>query len=259
VDFEDTMAALPLRSIMVRRLSAASLALAAAGCGARSELAVPDAGCAPLDIGIFGKPGAYDKGDFDQWLVASGAGVQRLLTTPDEPLTEATLAPFDVVVLDWLRRDYTPAEAAALAAWITAGGGVVSMSGFDNVTTDDWHANSLIAPLGVAYGGPLLDGPVTDLAPHPITAGLTSVVFEGGFAIIDLGGSASTRTPIAFLSTAGGTVTVGEAIELANGRAFVWGDEWIEFFSRQPLFPPQLWMQAFAWVSPKSCALRPPR
>jgi hypothetical protein len=244
---------------MVRRLCAAALALAAAACGARSELEAPAAACTPLGIGILGKPGAYNPGDFDRWLVASGAGVQRLQTTPDEPLTEATLAPFDVVVLDWLRRDYAPAEAATFAAWVTAGGGALSMSGYDNAAADDWHANSLLAPLGVAYGGPLLSGPVTDFAPHPITAGLTSVVFKGGYAVSDLGATASARTPIAFLSTAGGVVTVGQAIELGDGRAFVWGDEWIEFLSMGALFPPRLWVQAFAWLSPaKKCALTPP-
>jgi hypothetical protein len=244
---------------MVRRLCAVCLALAATACGARSELPEPDVVCTPLEIGLLGTPGAYASGDFDQWLVASGAGVRRLQTTPDEPLTDATLAPFDVITLDWLRRDYTPAEAATFAAWVTAGGGVMSMTGYDNVPTDDWHANSLLAPLGVAYEGPLLNGPVTDFAPHPITAGLTSVVFEGGYAISDLGGAASTRTPIAFLSMAGGDVTVGEAIELGEGRAFVWGDEWIEFLSMKPLFPPRLWVQAFAWLSPpKRCRLTPP-
>jgi hypothetical protein len=244
---------------MVRRLCATFLVLAAAACGARSELRDEAATCTQLDIGIFGNPGAYSSSDFEQWLMMSGASVQRIQTTPGEPVTAATLQPFDVVVLDWLTRDYTTSEGATLAAWVAAGGGVASMSGYDAVTTDDWHANSLLAPLEIAYSGPLLSGPITDLATHPITAGLTSVVFEGGYAISDLGGHASTRTPIAFLPAAGGEVNVGYAIQMGTGRAFVWGDEWIEFTAKGSMFPPQLWVQMFAWISPASkCALTPP-
>lgn len=245
---------------MVRRFCAIFLVFTAVGCGARSELIGPDWGCTELAIGVFGNPGAYDSSsDFDEWLTRSGAGVQRIQITPGEPVTEATLEPFDVVVLDWLTRDYTASEAATFAGWVADGGGVMAMTGYDNVITDDWHANSLLAPLGVAYSGPLISGPVTDLAAHPITDGLTSVVFEGGYAISDLGGESSTRTPIAFLPAAGGKVNVGYAIQMGAGRAFVWGDEWIEFLSKGSSFPPQLWVQAFEWLSPAStCALRPP-
>jgi hypothetical protein len=244
---------------MMRRFCAALLVLTAAGCGARSELWTPAADCTPLNIGIFGNPGAYSGPEFPQWLLTSGANAERLQTTPDEPLTEATLEPFDVVVLDWLTRDYTASEAATFAAWVRDGGGVVSMTGWVNVIADDWRPNSLLAPLGVAYSGPLISGPVTDLAEHPITDGLGSVVFEGGYAISDLGGQASTRTPIAFLPAAVDKVTVGYAIEVGTGRAFVWGDEWIEFSGQGSMFSPQLWVQMFEWIAPaKKCALAPP-
>ena len=144
---------------------------------------------------------------------------------PTAPITAATLMPYDVVILDWLTRDYTSAEAAALASFVSQGGGVISMSGYDNVTTDDWHANSLLAPLEVAYSGPLLNGPVTTFAMHATTAGLTSVTLDGGYAITDLGGTASTRTPVAFLPnpSGAGSVTVAYAITMGSGHAFVWG------------------------------------
>jgi len=137
-------------------------------------------------------------------------------------------------------------------------GQLVSMSGYDNNTTDDWHANSLLAPLEVAYDGPLLNGPVTMFATHPITMGLTSVTFNGGYAIADLGGTASTRTAIAFLDPSGSQVNVGYAIQRGKGHAFVWGDEWIEFdseWSSQPQIP-QLWLQVFSWIAPANrCTL----
>ncbi len=217
--------------------------------------------CSQLNIGILGKAGSNASSNFQSWLQKSGTTVQRIQTTTGQPLTAATLQPFDVVILDWLPRDYTTAEAAILATWISAGGGVASMSGYDNNTTDDWHANSLLAPLGVGYGGPLRSGPVTDFATHPITAGLTSVTFNGGYAVSDLGGSASSRTPIAFLADPSGKVTAGFAVQMGAGRAFVWGDEWIEFDSEWSTLPAikQLWVQIFGWVAPTNkCALVPP-
>jgi hypothetical protein len=139
------------------------------------------------------------------------------------------------------------------------------MSGYDGVTTDDWHANSLLAPLQVAYAGPLLNGvigSVTTFAAHPITTGLTSVTFAGGYAITDLGGAIGTRVPIAFLPDPAdaGVVPVGYAITMGSGRAFVWGDEWIEFDSEWSMLPEikQLWIQVFAWISPiHRCNLKP--
>jgi len=234
-------------------------ATACSACGARTELEDEAETCAELDIAIFGHPGAYGSSEFEQWLMKGGATVKRLQKSPGEPITAATLRPFDVVVLDWLARDYTPSEAKTFAEWIAAGGGVISMSGYNGVTTDDWHANSLLAPLEIAYSGPLLNGPVTDLALHPITTGLTSVVFKGGYGISDLGGGASIRTPIAFLPADSGDVNVGYAIESGSGRAFVWGDEWVEFISQGSMFPPQLWVQGFTWISPSNkCTLTPP-
>jgi hypothetical protein len=245
--------------MMRRSLAALLLLLTTAACGARSELLDPASACTQLGIGILGNPGAYSGADFEQWLITSGATAERIQTTADEPLTAASLEGFDVVVLDWLTRDYSASEAATFADWVTAGGGVVSMTGWDNVVADDWHPNSLLAPLEVAYSGPLLNGPVTSLAKHPITKGLTLVVFNGGYAVSDLGGDASTRTPLASLATDEGDVNVGYAIKMGKGRAFVWGDEWIEFPSKGSDFLPQLWVQGFGWIAPSHrCLLTPP-
>ncbi|HEX2673425.1 MAG TPA: hypothetical protein VHM25_21235 [Polyangiaceae bacterium] len=222
----------------------------------------PDAGseCSHLNIGILGNPGARASSNFQQWLVASGTSAQRIHTTSNEALTSTTLQLFDVVVLDWLTRQYTADEAAIFANWVSAGGGVVSMSGYAN-TASDWNANSLLAPLQVAYGGSLLTNPVESFAVHPVTAGLTSVTFTGGYAVSDLGGSASTRTPIAFFSDSAKT-TVGVAVQMGKGRAVVWGDEWIEFDSEWSTLPqiPQFWVQVFAWIAPvHKCELSPPK
>ena len=98
-------------------------------------------------------------------------------------------------------------------------------------------------------------------ATHPVTAGLTAVTFSGGYAVSDLGGSASMRTPIAFLP---GTpeVDAGVAVQLGKGRAIVWGDEWIEFDSEWSTLPQiaQFWVQLFGWIAPMNkCELTPPK
>ena len=209
-----------------------------------------DASCAQLNIGILGNPGSNSASDFEAWLQARGTSVQRFQTTADTPLTADALQPFDVIVLDLPPRDYTADEAAIFAAWVSAGGGVASMSGYHNDTSQDWRANSLLAPLGIAYSGQLVWGPVTQFAAHPITVGLTSVTFTGGYGISDLGTAGSTRTPIAFVSDN----PVGYVVQMGQGRAFAWGDEWIEFDSEWSSMPqiPQLWLQVFKWIAPPS-------
>jgi hypothetical protein len=233
-----------------------------------------DAGaCNRIRIGILGNPGAYTSADFQAWLSQAGTSVQRIQTTaPTAPITAAALQAFDVVILDRLTRDYTSDEASAVASFVSAGGGLVSMTGYTNVPAIDWRANSLIAPLGLAYTGQVLNGPgqpslpVTSFANFPITAGLTSVTFLGGYGITQVAGNAgnaSTRTPIAFLPGSledPGNITVGYAVQLGTGHAFVWGDEWIEYDSEWStlLEIKRLWVQVFAWVAPQnSCGLVP--
>jgi hypothetical protein len=219
------------------------------------------AGCARLNIGILGNPGSNSSSNFEQWLAKAGTSVKRIQTTADEPMTGATLAPFDVVVLDCLTRDYSGEEATSFAAWVSTGGGVAAMSGYLDDTAVDWRANSLLAPLGVAFRGDRAWGPATSFAPHPITKGLTSVTFTGGYAVADLGSSPSTRTPIAFLPSTP-PKSAAFAIQMGAGHAFVWGDEWIEFDSEWAVLPeiPQLWVQVFAWMAPTTtCALNPPK
>lgn len=214
------------------------------------------AACTMLNIGILGNPGSNPSSNFQAWLVSAGTTVQRIQTVATDPLTLAELQAFDVVVLDQLTRDYTAPEAAIFQQWVTAGGGVASMTGYTN-TPSDFYANTLLAPLEVAYSGALISGPVTTFDTHPITAGLTSVTFDGGYAVTDLGGTNSTRTPLASIPPA----TVAYAIQMGSGRAFVWGDEWIEYDSEWGSMPEikQLWINVFAWVAPTNkCQLTPP-
>ena len=216
------------------------------------------AGCTHLNIGILGNPGANASSNFQQWLQDRGTTVQRIQTATGVPLTADALKPFDVVLLDWLPRDYTADEASVFAAWVAAGGGVVALTGYHDNTSEDWRANSLLAPLGVAFSGSLLWGPVMQFDAHPITMGLTSVTFTGGYGISDLGTGASTGMPVGYVSANGTKTPVAYVLQMGAGKAFLWGDEWIEFDSEWSSTPqiPKLWLQIFSWLAPGDrCAL----
>ncbi len=224
------------------------------------DVSIPDAdSCHTLNIGIFGTLGNTTTSNFLQWLKNAGTSVTQLQTNSTDPAIDAnTLAPFDVVLLSKLARPYTPAEASALKDRVATGGGLVSLTGF----MLDWYSpsytNDLLAPFSLAYGGNLFDGPITSFATHPMTVGLTSVSFVGGYTISDLGANGSTRTAIAFQP--GSSSPVGYAVELGLGRGFVWGDEWIEYDSEWTTNAEikQLWVNVFHWVAPKGCAIQPP-
>ncbi len=214
--------------------------------------------CHKLNIGILGTLGNTTSSNFQQWLESAGTSVTQLQTNPSDPAIDAnTLAPFDVVILSKLPRAYTPAEAKALKDRVAAGGGLISLSGF----LTDWYSpaytNDLLAPFSLAYSGYLFDGPITTFAVHPMTAGLTSVSFVGGYTISDLGAGGSTRTAVAFQPNTSNAV--GYAVQLGLGRGFVWGDEWIEYDSEwsNSLQIKELWVDVFNWVAPDGCALEP--
>jgi hypothetical protein len=250
-----------------------------AGCGARTGLRWPDAGdevaCVPrpevcnrvdddcngrvddidpgtdrlpacLRIGILGRPGAYTSDSFQQWLRSAGASVERTLADA-APLTRGLLDRYDVVILDALARDYADDEAAVLRDWVTAGGGVIALTGYTNTPPDRTRPNSLLRPFGVAYrDGLIVEGPVTDFTSHAVTEGLASVVFRGGYRV-DVGRTVD--TPTDGVARFGGEV-VGVVQERGAGRVFVWGDEWIEFDTEWRAMPmvQRFWSNALRWT-----------
>jgi hypothetical protein len=215
------------------------------------------AGCSALNIGILGQEGSNPSSDFQKWLQDRGTSVTRFQTDAAEPLTSAALAQYDIAILDRLVREYAAADAAIIQAWTEAGHGLVSMSGYANDPGIDFRANVLLAPLGVAYTGSIMDGPVVTFSQHPITQGITSITFLGGYQIDNVTAS-STRTVFATINSS----AVGYAIELGSGRAVVWGDEWIEFDSQWSSLPEiqQFWANIVDWIKPSDkCGLVLPK
>ena len=201
--------------------------------------------CDCLRIGVIGQPGTLASSSFQAWLEVRGTSVTRL-GLDAAPLTLAMLQAFDVVVLDRLQRDYTPGEADALRQFVEAGGGVMAMTGYTGGGEDYARPNTLLAPFGLEYLAGLHNGPVTQWETHPVSMGIASVTFAGGYLIRDTTGGA---TVVARL--AGGVA--GVAREQGQGRVFVWGDEWIQFDSEWSTMPmiAQLWTNLFSWLGPR--------
>lgn len=207
--------------------------------------------CDCLAIALIGTSGGLAASQFQQWLIDRGTSADRI----DPPLVDAAvLDAYDVVILDQLTRAYTPAEAAAFDAWVNAGGGLMSMTGHTSspVSAQQWP-NGILGPMGLEYQGALLNGPVTDFLPHPITMGLTSVTFLGGFEVV-----ATIPGQSDVVARLPGMVPAAQAQERGAGKVFVWGDEWIEYDSEWAALPEitLLWTNIFEWLTPASvCSL----
>lgn len=207
--------------------------------------------CDCLAIAIVGTPGSLAASEFEQWLIERGTSAERI----NPPVIDAAvLGAYDVVILDQLTRIYEPAETMAFEAWVTAGGGLMAMTGHtaNPVSAQQWP-NSILGTFGLEYQGQLLNGPVTDFLPHPISVGLTSVTFLGGFEVVEtIPGTSDVVGQLA------GPTPVAQAREYGAGKVFVWGDEWIEYDSEWTTMPEiaLLWTNIFSWLSPADvCAL----
>lgn len=207
--------------------------------------------CDCLSIAIVGTPGSLANSQFEQWLIDRGTSTERI-----DPLLvdAAALAPYDVIILDQLTREYAPAEAMVFDDWVNAGGGLMAMTGHtaSPVSAQQWP-NGILGPMGLVYQGALLNGPVTDFSPHPTTMGLTSVTFLGGFEV-----AATIPGQSEVVARLPGMVPAAQAQERGAGKVFMWGDEWIEYDSEWAALPEiaQLWTNIFEWLTPASvCSL----
>lgn len=208
--------------------------------------------CDCLAIALVGTSGGLAASQFQQWLVDRGTSADRI----DPPLVDAAvLDAYDVIILDQLTREYSAAEAAAFDTWVMAGGGLMAMTGHtaSPVSAQAWP-NGILGPMGLEYQGPLLNGPVTDFVPHPVTVGLSSVTFLGGFEVV-----ATLPGLSDVIARLPGTQPAAQAQERGLGKVLVWGDEWIEYDSEWAALPEitQLWVNIFEWITPTDVCAPP--
>ena len=210
--------------------------------------------CDCLNIALIGNQGANPSAEFQMWLEAQGTQVDRISTMQNEVLDKATLNKYDIIILDYLIRSYTPDEAMTTQTWVEGGGGLMSMTGFTNAQFAADRPNSLIKPMGLSYNTSkgFFSGPVTQFVPHPITMGLTSISFYGGLFIDIVNDGVGVNKTIMTLPQG----PVGVVQERLSGRLFIFGDEWVEFDSEWKNIPQikQFWVQVLSYLGPKeSC------
>ncbi|MFO0671514.1 MAG: hypothetical protein U0235_18110 [Polyangiaceae bacterium] len=209
-----------------------------------------DGVCDCLKIATLGAVGTAGVGNvFAAWLSArSTAGAVNL---GSQTLTPALLAPYQVIVaqdVHAIGHDYAPEEVKALADWIAAGGGFMTLTGYSD-SSEVVNVNRLLAPHGIQYGStPILfvggyTVPVTGWVPHPVTQGISKIGVDNGYAV-----------------TGGGTVLATEqgfdvlrVADSGKGHVLVWGDEWITYDSEwtgHPDYQVQLfWVNVIKWLT----------
>jgi hypothetical protein len=216
-----------------------------------------DGFCDCLGIKIIGTTGSLAASTFEAWLRGKGTTSNRWLQSAG-PLTKTELDGVDVVILDQLSKEFTPAEVDVLEAFVKAGGGLVAMTGYSHAGPDATHPNSVLARLGATYDvTKKITGDITAWnAAHPIANGISRMPFVGGYAVTPQAGFSTT-----VVANHQGTVPVGVAVEIGDGgRVFVWGDEWIEYDSQWASAPDvtKLWTNIFGWMSQRRCGSKGP-
>jgi hypothetical protein len=193
---------------------------------------------------LLGAQGGGAVVNFERWAHGNGTVVTRSVD-PAVVVDAALLASYDLVLLDRLVRPYDAGEAAALATWVAGGGGVMALSGYTGGATDVDYPNSLVAGMGARFAGALLNGPVTGFPTHPVTTGLSSVTFLGGFPVAPDPTTTST-TVVGRI----GTTVVATATRFGAGRVYLWGDEWVTFDSEWvgSVEIQRFWVDAFGWL-----------
>jgi hypothetical protein len=208
-----------------------------------------DGVCDCLRIATLGVTGtAGGSGVFESWLDArSDVGADDL---GDQVLTPELLAPYQIILAQNLEgRIRTADEAAVLEAWIRAGGGFMTLTGYGGAT-EPANVNTLLAPTGIQYGPDLVlcgcgfTVPVDGWHPHPISEMVTRLGIDNGYPVNGAG------TVVADQSGS----DVLRAVELGSGRVVVWGDEWISFDSEWTGHPDyqveRFWLNTIKWLSP---------
>jgi hypothetical protein len=205
-----------------------------------------------------GVAGEWGEGDvFADWLESrSDFGVAHINEGGADPeLTRALLDPYEVIVVQDLRPldPFTSQEQEALAQWIQAGGGLMTLIGYGD-PGERARVNTLLSPLDLRYaseqilaGSPTI--PVDDRwTEHPTAMAISAVGVDNGYEVEDLNGSG---TVIA--EESGFTVAIAKTY--GEGKVFAWGDEWITYnseWSDTRYEVEQLWINLINWLTPES-------
>jgi hypothetical protein len=231
-----------------------------------------DAGkCSCMNIASYGKFGTYgfnqqdNTTDFVTWLNSkSGVPVDTIGATTGAqhvPLTPALLGGYDVLIVQDLEDSekgngpfwtFQPAELQALADWVNAGGGLITLQGYSANTSEIQNVNQLLQFTGISYNGDDIfteadrasfsnsycwgdSVPMTKwLSSDPISTGLTAHITQvGAFH----GRSINAGDAKVFVNTNDGTKVAGAAKNIGAGAVVVFNDEWLTYHSQWSVNP----------------------
>jgi hypothetical protein len=207
--------------------------------------------CDCLRIATLGNPGTVGVPNvFDAWLAARS--IKGTTQLKDQTLTADLLKEFQVVVSQnvSVNHGYSAAEVSAMAAWVKAGGGLMTLIGYAD-PSEIQNVNKLLAPFGMSYGPEQIlqksganTVPVTSWVTHPVTNGVSAIGVDNGYPVNGAG--------LVLASEQGWNVL--RAQEVASGKVLMWGDEWLTFDSEwkgHPEYQVELfWLNAIKWLTP---------
>jgi hypothetical protein len=203
--------------------------------------------------GIWGACGMYGDSTsaFENWLsTQSTATVDSYTTKPT--LTADFLKPYDVILLQWLRDvsdagsngalwQFSQDEVNALAAWVDAGGGLITLSGYDGDGQETAPLNALLSFTDLKYntdgtygnncnscwgGACALTGWNTA---SPIAAHLTQVGLQFGRSISVV--SDAGNAPVLDCPCPSGNACAIHQ-DIGKGHVFAFTDEWPTYTSQ---------------------------
>jgi hypothetical protein len=215
------------------------------------------------NIGAVGSSGTTLS--YDTWLnTRSNARVDNY---PRQVTIDASfLAKYDELIFqDISTWTITAQEVSTITAWVQAGGGLMSMNGYEGSETESTEINLILAPLGFAYsktpkGGGVLWQIVNGWIPaSPIAANMNGlgVNVHNGRDVVDLNLGAQTDTALLAIAQAnnGMTYNLGYTNTVGSGHVFPWSDEWVTYTSdwddeTGTLNVEQFWYNSITYLTP---------
>jgi hypothetical protein len=227
--------------------------------GARAPKCDSDGHCTCLNIASIGRPGitgfqagmggADSTSAFTDWLNSQSSAAVDLITAKPM-LTADFLAKYDVVILQWLVDGvstsnmydgtgywtFSADELAALKTWVSQGGGLITLSGYDASAMEIVPVNQVLQAVSdISYGaddvlgatGVYCLGESDPLSGWVQTTPIGKHVTEvGAFH----GRSVHPGTGIVDCSDA--TYTYAAHEDVGMGHVFVYTDEWVTYTSQ---------------------------
>ena len=224
-----------------------------------------DGVCDCLNIATIGHIGPWSNGGniFEAWLDArSPIGAVAL---GDQELTADSLKRFQIIVVLHAAtmeiesngvvapalHVFSDNEATAFDAWVRGGGGVMTTIGYSgDEAAEVVNVNQLLSKLGMGYSASKLDlsGDVKAWLTHPVSDGISNIHTNNGVEPDTAGGMT--------VATGGDGRVALQVAQVGDGRAAIWGDEWVTYDSEWADVDGQqvehFWLNLLKWLSPPS-------